>query len=99
MVPPRESAPGVKGEPEKYEKPRADTADKQSGEGKPDPVEGGTRDAHLKLIENPFTKVEGINALSTFAVDVDTASYAIVRKFLSTGTRCRRRARSDSRRW
>src|SRR5207237_4270956 len=33
--------------------------------------------------ENPFTKVEGQAALSTFGVDVDTASYSIMRKFLS----------------
>lgn len=56
--------------------PRADT---------PDHAEGATRDAHLKLIENPFTRVDGQNALSTFGVDVDTASYSIVRKYLSMG--------------
>ncbi len=37
------------------------------------------------LVENAFIKVEGQNALSTFGVDVDTASYSIVRKFLSMG--------------
>ena len=42
-----------------------------------------SRDRHLQLIENSFTKVEGMNALSTFGVDVDTASYAIVRKYLA----------------
>jgi len=36
------------------------------------------------MIENSFVKVEGINALSTFGVDVDTASYAIVRKYLTS---------------
>ncbi|CAN5459527.1 hypothetical protein BH11PLA2_BH11PLA2_49820 [soil metagenome] len=35
------------------------------------------------LEENAFTKVEGQNALSTFGVDVDTASYSIMRKFLA----------------
>jgi Ca-activated chloride channel family protein len=39
--------------------------------------------AYRQLIENPFTRVEGLNALSTFGVDVDTASYAIVRNYLS----------------
>ena len=33
-------------------------------------------------IENRFTKVEGQQALSTFGVDVDTASYAIARNYL-----------------
>jgi Ca-activated chloride channel homolog len=47
--------------------------------------EGGTNDRHLPLVENSFTKVEGVNALSTFGVDVDTASYAIVRKYLTMG--------------
>lgn len=37
------------------------------------------------MIENPFTKVEGLAALSTFGIDVDTASYAIVRKYLTMG--------------
>ncbi len=37
------------------------------------------------LIENGFVKVEGLSALSTFGVDVDTASYAIVRKYLTMG--------------
>ncbi|MBO0701184.1 MAG: VWA domain-containing protein, partial [Zavarzinella sp.] len=46
-----------------------------------DPATGGDR--HPVLPENSFVKVEGINALSTFGVDVDTASYAIVRKYLS----------------
>ncbi|MGL4424290.1 MAG: vWA domain-containing protein, partial [Gemmataceae bacterium] len=42
-----------------------------------------TRDAYPQLIENVFTKVEGQAALSTFGLDVDTASYSIVRKYLS----------------
>ena len=37
--------------------------------------------------ENPFVVAEGQNALSTFGVDVDTASYSIVRKFLTNGQR------------
>jgi len=44
-----------------------------------------TNDRHLPLQENSFIRTEGINALSTFGVDVDTASYAIVRKYLSMG--------------
>lgn len=42
-------------------------------------------DRHPRFVENAFTKVEGLNALSTFGVDVDTASYSIVRKYLSLG--------------
>jgi Ca-activated chloride channel homolog len=49
----------------------------------PDPIAG--HDRHPQFIENPFVKVEGQNALSTFGVDVDTASYSIVRKYLTSG--------------
>ena len=42
-------------------------------------------DRHPQLIENSFIRVEGLNALSTFGVDVDTASYAMARKYLSMG--------------
>ncbi|MGL6074165.1 MAG: YfbK domain-containing protein [Fimbriiglobus sp.] len=38
------------------------------------------------LIENPFVKVQGEAALSTFGVDVDTASYSIVRRYLTGGS-------------
>ena len=34
--------------------------------------------------ENPFTLPKGIDALSTFAVDVDTASYANIRRFIQS---------------
>lgn len=69
-----------------------------SGEGRqysggtpdPNPYSGGTVDLHgtnrfTAEIENKFIAVEGQNALSTFGVDVDTASYSIVRKFLTHG--------------
>jgi Ca-activated chloride channel family protein len=49
----------------------------------PEPVR--SRDAFAGMIENPFVPVDGQNALSTFGVDVDTASYAIMRKYLSKG--------------
>jgi Ca-activated chloride channel family protein len=42
-------------------------------------------DRYPGLIENGFIQVKGLDALSTFGVDVDTASYAIVRKYLSMG--------------
>lgn len=37
--------------------------------------------------ENPFTPVVDFQALSTFAIDVDTASYANIRRFINSGTR------------
>ncbi|MGL6072722.1 MAG: vWA domain-containing protein [Fimbriiglobus sp.] len=39
-----------------------------------------------RFMENPFVKVQGEAALSTFGVDVDTASYSIVRRFLNGGS-------------
>lgn len=42
-------------------------------------------DRYPTLVENKFVTVEGQDALSTFGVDVDTASYAIVRKYLTMG--------------
>jgi Ca-activated chloride channel family protein len=44
-----------------------------------------SNDRYPALAENRFVTVEGQRALSTFGVDVDTASYAIVRKYLSMG--------------
>ena len=35
--------------------------------------------------ENPFTPVVDFQALSTFAIDVDTASYANIRRFINQG--------------
>jgi len=66
-----------------------------SGEAKPDAYDrdlekraydqrGG--DQYRQLVENAFTRPEGINALSTFGVDVDTASYSIIRNMLNHNT-------------
>ena len=41
---------------------------------------------YARLPENPFIRAAGAQALSTLAIDVDTASYANVRKFLRAGT-------------
>jgi Ca-activated chloride channel homolog len=49
------------------------------------PGKDDTNDRFPRLIENGFVKVQGLDALSTFGVDVDTASYAIVRKYLTAG--------------
>ncbi|WP_206028574.1 VWA domain-containing protein [Thalassoroseus pseudoceratinae] len=37
------------------------------------------------IVENPFIEPAGQSALSTFSIDVDTASYANVRRFLNNG--------------
>ena len=47
-----------------------------SGQG---PGQGG--DQYVRLVENPFRAVKD-HPLSTFSIDVDTASYANVRRFL-----------------
>ena len=39
-------------------------------------------DRYTRIVENPFIKAEGGAAVSTFSIDVDTASYANVRQFL-----------------
>jgi Ca-activated chloride channel family protein len=39
-------------------------------------------DQYTRIVENPFVKAIGGDALSTFSIDVDTASYANVRQFL-----------------
>ncbi|HJQ82154.1 MAG TPA: von Willebrand factor type A domain-containing protein [Lacipirellulaceae bacterium] len=43
---------------------------------------GLSGDQYTRIFENPFIKAEGGNAVSTFSIDVDTASYANVRQFL-----------------
>ncbi len=42
-------------------------------------------EAYDKIVDNPFHRV-GNDPLSTFSIDVDTASYANVRRFLSQNT-------------
>lgn len=51
----------------------------------PQRVDGNGNDRFGGFIENEFVEVKGQNALSTFGVDVDTASYAIIRKMLTEG--------------
>jgi Ca-activated chloride channel family protein len=43
---------------------------------------GLSGDQYTRIVENPFIKAEGANAVSTFSIDVDTAAYANVRQFL-----------------
>ena len=42
-------------------------------------------DQYARIYENPFIEARGEQAVSTFSIDVDTASYANVRKFLKSG--------------
>lgn len=44
-------------------------------------------DRYLPIVENPFRRVAPGQTQSTFAADVDTASYAIVRRDLNRGVR------------
>jgi Ca-activated chloride channel family protein len=43
---------------------------------------GLSGDQYTWIVENPFIKAEGGAAVSTFSIDVDTASYSNVRQFL-----------------
>jgi Ca-activated chloride channel family protein len=43
---------------------------------------GTSGDQYTRIYENPFIVAQGENAVSTFSIDVDTASYANVRQFL-----------------
>ncbi|MEZ6093926.1 MAG: VWA domain-containing protein [Pirellulaceae bacterium] len=54
----------------------------RNSDGKYEETAGET---YAHYIENEFTKPAGQAALSTFAIDVDTASYANMRRFLSYG--------------
>ncbi len=47
------------------------------------PGPGG--DKYTAITENAFVETRGEQALSTFSIDVDTASYANVRQFLTSG--------------
>jgi Ca-activated chloride channel family protein len=45
---------------------------------------GLSGDQYVRIVENPFIKADGPDAFSTFSIDVDTASYTNVRRFLLT---------------
>jgi Ca-activated chloride channel family protein len=46
---------------------------------------GSPGDQYARINENPFVKAVGGDAVSTFSIDVDTASYAFVRRSLKEG--------------
>ncbi|MEW5723905.1 MAG: VWA domain-containing protein [Thermodesulfobacteriota bacterium] len=48
----------------------------------PLPPQGFDREAYDRIYDNPFLKVT-LNPLSTFSIDVDTASYSNMRRFIS----------------
>lgn len=54
----------------------------EAQEAKPDNVQEFGREAFPEIVENDFKRVQD-EPLSTFSIDVDTASYANVRRFLS----------------
>ena len=47
---------------------------------------GPSTEAYDRIVDNPFLRV-GQEPLSTFSIDVDTASYSNVRRFLNQNTR------------
>ena len=59
---------------------RLSAAEQAEGQG---PGAGG--DQYTAIHENPFMPTRGEDAVSTFSIDVDTASYANVRQFLNSG--------------
>jgi len=50
-------------------------------------LESETREQYTPIYENQFVQAAGGAAVSTFSVDVDTASYANMRRFLNSGQR------------
>ena len=75
------AAGGVAAEPDKP----AAVADATNHQQWQPEWERAAADRHPALVENPFVEVQGQAALSTFGVDVDTASYSIMRAYLGTG--------------
>lgn len=45
----------------------------------------GSREGYAPLIDNPFKQPTGDDVFSTFSIDVDTASYSNVRRFIESG--------------
>ncbi len=53
---------------------------------RPPPRRDFNTESYERIVENPFVRVED-DPRSTFSIDVDTASFANVRRFLEQGTR------------
>lgn len=56
--------------------------DRDDGEAR---GEAANTESYQHIVENPFISPHGEGALSTFSIDVDTASYSNVRRFLNSG--------------
>ena len=50
-----------------------------------DEMQKANAEQYLPIVENPFVTATGAKALSTFSIDVDTASYANMRRFIEQG--------------
>ncbi len=60
------------------------TANKESGAATPEKSEKKSGERYAEITENPFLEASKA-PLSTFSIDVDTASYANVRRYLNDG--------------
>ena len=58
-------------------------ADEPAATEPPQAVDGNR---FTPIVENPYEAVTPSNPFSTFSIDVDTASYAILRRYLESGT-------------
>jgi Ca-activated chloride channel homolog len=80
-----EAPPGARFAPEVYPAPSAmATSDLASDQGGVELVEQFNTEAYDRIYENPFLAARS-NPFSTFSIDVDTASYSNVRRFLNQG--------------
>ena len=71
--------------PEVYHTPTAtETLDAALDEGGREAGDQFNTEAYDRIYENPFLAAQS-NPLSTFSIDVDTASYSNVRRFLNQG--------------
>jgi len=61
-----------------------ETVESQTARLDPDATQAANREAYDRIVENGFRRTRDQNH-STFSIDVDTASYANVRRFLNSG--------------
>ncbi|MFO1010464.1 MAG: von Willebrand factor type A domain-containing protein [Planctomycetota bacterium] len=64
---------------------RAQDFETAAADDRPAQDRDGNTEAYAPIVENPF-KLAAQEPLSTFSADVDTASYANVRRYLNSGT-------------
>ncbi|HEY0172305.1 MAG TPA: VWA domain-containing protein [Pyrinomonadaceae bacterium] len=75
---------GVVASPERAAVPQGMTADAELAKAAPYDEGGAGGERYAKIDENPFLEASRA-PLSTFSIDVDTASYSNTRRFLSEG--------------